>query len=49
MYKQDYCQSAEQAGFRKKLSTADQIFILNQIIHRKGLKYNLEINLMFID
>ncbi len=41
-------QSKEQAGFKKKLSTTDNIFVINQII-KKATEYNFEVKFLFID
>lgn len=43
----DNNQSKEQGGFRKKFSTIDHIFAVNQIIE-KSAEYNLGTKLIFI-
>ncbi len=41
-------QNKEQAGFRKKFLTTDNIFVINQIIE-KVIEYNFEVKFLFID
>lgn len=46
--KLDFNQANEQAGFRKKRSTVDQLFVINQLLER-AREYSIKLNLLFID